>query len=490
MGNSRTYILAIDQGTSSTKAIVFDVNGEVIAKGVASLTTNYLSNGFVEQDPYDIIESVKAACVDCLQNIDISLLVSIGISNQRETFVLWDEKGSPVIPAIVWACKRSVSICETLISQKEMIHEKTGLPLDPYFSATKLLWCIKEDPVLHQRIRNGEIYFGTIDTWLLYNLSNGQSYATDYTNACRTMFFNIHSLTWDQTLLKQWDLIGLHFPEVRYSAASFGSTDLFSMLDRQVPISAMMGDSHASLFGEVCFNEGDTKMTMGTGCSLLMNIGRKPKNSQNGLVTTIGYSTKDAIVYAWEGAIVSCGSMLEWLQHNMKLIDDVKKSDQIAFLIVKDTSLFLVPAFSGLGTPFWKMNAKASIHGMDFSTTPAHLIKATLESICFQIKAVIDAMEKDLGQTIGQIAMHGGLSKNQFIQSVLSNMIHASLCVQDNLDISSAGVAFMSGLQEGYYTSMDQIKQIVSVKHIDKSKLGINYSVKYSHWKQLIDDII
>jgi glycerol kinase len=402
---------------------------------------------------------------------------------------LWDQNGNAVTPAIVWACKRSISICGAMHDQAEMVQSKTGLPLDPYFSATKLLWCLQEDPALQQRVNNGEIYFGTVDTWLLYHLTEGKSFATDYTNACRTMLFNIHSLTWDESLLQTWNLNGLHLPKVQYSASSFGSTDLLGVLGKEVPVSAIMGDSHAALFGEVCFNVGDTKMTMGTGSSLLMNIGKKPKSSQNGLVTTIGFSTNNEIVYAWEGAIVSCGSMMEWLKDSMHLIDDVKQSDQIAFGINEDVPLYLIPAFSGLGTPFWKMSAKASIHGMDFGTTPAHLIRATLESICFQVKAVIDAMEKDLGNPIGQIAMHGGLSKNTFVQSVVSNIINASLCIQQNADISSAGVAFMAGLQKGIFESLDQIKQVVQSERIEKRKLQFDYQAKYIYWKKLIDDL-
>ncbi len=484
---SKSYILAIDQGTSSTKAILFDEMGLVVKKATAKLKTAYFANGNVEQDPQDILDSVEEACVNCLEGVEHNKLVSIGISNQRETFVLWNKNGKPVHPAIVWACKRSTGICSEIKDQEIWLNEKTGLVLDPYFSGTKLLWLLRHNPVIAEQIALGQLYFGTIDTWLLYKLTNGKSYYTDHSNASRTLFFSLRELNWDKEILEKWNLHGLRLPEIKSSSNNFGKTDVFGLLKEEIPITAIIGDSHAAMFGEACFQKGDTKMTLGTGSSLLMHIGHEPLTSSEGLLTTIGWSTKDEVVYAWEGAIVACGSMIEWLK-SLHIISNAKETENMAMSVNEPSEVYLVPAFSGLGAPFWEMDRKASFHGLTFGTTNAHLVKATLESICFQIKAVIDAMESDLKSPIHQVSMHGGLSKNQFIREGLTQLLEASIKIQENSDISAQGAAFLAGLQSGIFKDLTALKTLLKQQLLDKTKESYPIQQKYKHWLELINN--
>ncbi|MAU72758.1 MAG: carbohydrate kinase [Pseudozobellia sp.] len=479
------YILAIDQGTSSTKAILFDGEGKVAKKAVADLHTDYFSDGRVEQDPYQILSSVEEACREVLKEIDAEHIESIGISNQRETFVLWNSEGVPIYPAVVWACKRSTALCEAMKHQEEWVKKKTGLIIDPYFSGSKLLWILENEPDAAKQIATGEIHFGTIDTWLLYNLTNGEEFLTDHTNASRTLFFNIHDLVWDAELLEKWHLQTLKFPVVKPSSAFYATTNIFGLLPNLIPIRAIIGDSHAAMFGEACMNQGDTKMTLGTGCSMLMHIGDRPQPSKEGLLNTIGWSTEDQVAYAWEGAIVACGSMMEWLR-SLKLLDDVTESEEMAMKATDTSEVLLVPAFSGLGAPFWQMDRKASFHGITFGTTDSDIVAATLETICFQIKAVVEAMESDLGQPISQIAMHGGLSKNKFIQQTLERLLQTNITMQENSDISAQGAAFLAGLSSGFFSDLRHIASLKSVQKLDCSQESVILDRKYSNWLNLI----
>lgn len=479
------HILAIDQGTSSTKALVFNQSGEVLQKSSANLSTNYQDNGFVEQKPEDIYQSVLQA----VKSLDLSNTFTLGISNQRETFLLWDKTGKPASPAIVWACKRSVSICQEMSTENSWINQKTGLIIDPYFSGTKLLWLIKNHPEIKKKIQAGELYFGTIDTWLLFKLSQGKAFKTDYTNASRTLFFNIHSLTWDMEILKKWGLENLQLPEILPSSAYFGETDFEGLIPHKIKIQAMVGDSHASLFGESCFEKGDTKITMGTGSSLLMNIGKNPLPSKNKLLTTIGWSTQTEIAYAWEGAIVSCGSMISWLKDSLNLFENAKDSANMAKHVENNGGVYLVPGFAGLGAPIWKMDRKASFVGLNFGTTKNHLVRATLEAIIFQIKDVLDAMEQDLEKNIEKISMHGGLSKNEFIQKYLPAFLLSKIEVQENEDISGLGAALLAGLSANIYPDLKSISSQIKKKDLAKDPSLKSYLTKeFIQWKKIIEE--
>ncbi|WP_035660587.1 FGGY family carbohydrate kinase [Flavobacterium seoulense] len=467
----KQYILAIDQGTSSTKTIFFDELGQAAAKGSVDLKTNYFDNGFVEQNPEDIYQNVLDSVNECLKDftqkgLAISNIVSCGISNQRETFILWDKNGKALAPAVVWACKRSIGVCNDLIAegQNDLIKEKTGLLLDPYFSGTKLLWLVQNDTELKKKIENGEVYFGTVDCWLLYKLTNGTHFKTDYTNASRTLLFNIHTLQWDAEILEKWGLSNLNLPQPCPSSHDFGIVNWgeISNLNESfsIPMTSMIGDSHAATFGEGCFEKGTAKVTLGTGSSIMMNIGNETVLSNSGMLTTICWSTEDRVDYALEGAIVSCGSTIEWLKNELQLFSSPAETEAMAKSIPDNAGVYLIPAFSGLGAPHWQMSRKASIEGMTFGTTKNHIVRAALESIPYQIKDVVEAMKKDMQAALKSISVNGGMTQNQFVIHFLADLLGIPLNKQRNPDVSALGAAYLSGLKSGVYSSIEQLSEI------------------------------
>lgn len=468
------YILAIDQGTSSTKSIIFDEKGDALAKGHADLHTNYFDNGFVEQNPENIYQNVLDSVSLCVQDFEnkgfnSDEIVSCGISNQRETFILWDKSGKALTPAIVWACKRSIEICQRLINegQNEIIRQKTGLIIDPYFSATKLLWLLENDADLKAKLDKGEVYFGTVDCWLLWKMTDGKSYKTDYTNAHRTLLFNIHTLEWDKEILKLWGLEKLNLPEVCPSSHDFGVIDnmvLKAPIGGLVAITAMIGDSHAATFGEGCFEAGTAKVTLGTGSSIMMNTGSKPVNSANGMLSTICWSTENRLDYALEGAIVACGSTIEWVKNELGFFKDVAETETMALAVNDNAGVYLIPAFSGLGAPHWQMSRKASIEGMTFGTSKNHIVRAALESIPYQIKDVISAMQKDMNGELKSISVNGGLTRNGFVIRFLTDLLALPLQKQSNPDVSALGAAYLAGLKSGIFESIEQLKKLNAEK--------------------------
>ena len=491
---THSFILAIDQGTSSTKSLVFDETGSAVAKGSEPLNTSYLDNGFVEQDAEDIYQNVLRSVEKCIKQfkekgLDEKSIAAIGISNQRETFVIWDKQGNPLHPAIVWQCKRSVQVCDELKQNglSNTVHAKTGLLIDPYFSATKLIWLCRNHSTIQTTVRKGGAFFGTIDTWLLYKLTNGRAYATDYTNASRTLFFNLHSLQWDTELIEQFGLTGINLPELRSSSALFGTTTVNKILSEAIPVTAMIGDSHAAAFGEGCFEKGTAKATLGTGCSILMNIGSKPVSSANGMVTTICWSTDNRVDYALEGVIVSCGATIEWLKNEMKLFRDSKETEPMANAVADNGGVYLVPAFSGLGSPHWQMERRASISGISFGTTKNHIVRAALESIPYQIADVIAAMEKDAGLTLKELMTDGGITANRFLVQYLANLLNKRVTTIGMADVSALGAAYLAGLKVGVFKSIDQLKELNKERvcyHPDKDKDSVNKS--YAGWQTAI----
>ncbi|TDD93484.1 FGGY family carbohydrate kinase [Flavobacterium cellulosilyticum] len=496
----KKYILAIDQGTSSTKTILFDELGQATAKGCVDLKTNYFDNGFVEQNPEDIFQNVIDSVKECLNDFkqkgfNTSAIISCGISNQRETFILWDKNGKALSPAVVWACKRSISICGDLIAkgQNDFIKQKTGLLLDPYFSGTKLLWLVENDNELKEKIINGEVYFGTIDCWLLYKLTNGTQFKTDYTNASRTLLFNIHTLKWDTEILATWGLLNLNLPEPCASSYNFGAFDLEEILkdgnQHSIPITSLIGDSHAATFGEGCFEKGTAKVTLGTGSSIMMNIGDKAVLSNSGMLTTICWSIEGRVDYALEGAIVSCGSTIEWLKNELELFSKPSDTEAMANAITDNAGVYLIPAFSGLGAPHWQMSRKASIEGMTFGTTKNHIVRAALESIPYQIKDVVEAMEKDMQATLKSISVNGGLTQNKFVIHFLSDLLGIPLNKQRNPDVSALGAAYLSGLKSGVYKSIEQLSAI-NKKQTEQVFTNANNElvrIGYRGWKDKIN---
>lgn len=487
-------ILAIDQGTSGTKTIIFDEHGQALAKATVPLKTFYLDNGHVEQDPAEIYGNVCAAVNKCVETFvrnggDVNNIAGSGISNQRETFVLWNKEGIPLYNAVVWQCKRSVDVCERLKREglQQSINAKTGLLIDPYFSGTKLVWLYENDERVRNAINRGEAFFGTVDTWLLYKFTGGKKYLTDYTNASRTLFFNLVTLTWDRELLDIFGLSKLNLPECRPSSSFFGETDFGGILGRPVTVSAMIGDSHAAAFGEGCYSPGTAKATMGTGCSIIMNTGNKIKYSGNGMVTTVCWSTEDIIQYALEGVIVTCGASIEWLKNELGLLADSSQTELMAISIADNNGVYLVPAFSGLGAPYWDMSRKASITGLTFSAGKNHIVRAALESIPYQIKDVIEAMEADTGIQLQQLMVDGGISSNNFVVQLLADLLNKPVVNIGMADVSALGAAYLAGLQKKIYNSLEDLVQLNAGKKIKMPANNAKAREWYEGWKVAIE---
>jgi len=462
------YILAIDQDTGGTKAIVFDENARIIARGVSKLQSQYPQPGFVEQDPEAIYQSVLNAvrkCIDIFQrtvSIELDKIKVCGISNQRETILLWDKSGLPLYNAIVRECKRSVDICNTIKGAKleEEIIARTGLVVDPYFSGTKIKWLYENVESVRAAIDKGDAFCGTVDAWLLYKLTNGKSYFTDYTNASRTLFFNIKKLQWDNVLLRKFGLKSLNLPEVKPSAFDFGGATFEGLFSKPVKIMAMIGDSHAAAFGERCYEAGDAKITLGAGSSILMNTGDKRVQSENGLVTTICWSLPDRIDYALEGVIVTAGAAIQWLRDQLGIITHAMESEKMAASIPDNGGVYFVPALSGLGAPHWKMDGKAIISGLTFASDKNYIVRAALESIPYQIKDVITVMEEDSQIKLKELNADGGVASNNFVMQFIADLLKTNVRNVGIADVSALGAAYMAGLQSGLFKDLEALKEI------------------------------
>ncbi|MFD2164004.1 FGGY family carbohydrate kinase [Paradesertivirga mongoliensis] len=491
-----SLILAIDQGTSSTKTIVFDNKGAVLAKTTEALVTNYMESGWVEQDPDEIYKNVISSVEKCVAEFlsnggSLADIKTCGISNQRETFVVWDKAGNPLYPAIVWQCKRSIKVCSELKRRglEGMLKHKTGLIVDPYFSASKLIWLNENNAEVKNAISGGEAFFGTVDTWLLYKLTNGQKYLTDYSNASRTLLFNLHSLQWDLDIVETFGLTGINLPEPKPSAYNFGSSSFEGIFAEPLSISSMIGDSHAAAFGEGCFSPGTAKATLGTGCSVLKNIGPVSKSSESGMITTICWSTESRVDYALEGVIVSCGSVIEWLKNELALFSDSRQTELMANEVADNNGVYIVPAFSGLGAPYWDMTRKASIQGLTFDCTKNHIVRAALEAIAFQIKDVLDAMQADTGVQINQLMLNGGMTSNTFVLEFLADLLDCTVVNGKMPDVSALGAAYLAGLGIGIFGSIDDIKELHGQKPIIESgKYKANIQRYYQGWKAVIEE--
>lgn len=491
------YLLSIDQGTSGTKALIINTEGVVIAKGGSELYSSYPKEGFVEQDPEDIYRNVITAVKKCLESIpsleDAQKIRSCGISNQRETFLLWDRDGTPCSNAIVWQCKRSIDICGELLDREfgETITEKTGLIIDPYFSATKLLWLLRNDRQVAESASRGELLFGTVDTWLLYRLTGGKEYKTDYTNASRTLLFNIHTLTWDEELKNIFQAQNIRFPEVHRSADSFGSTDFNGLLEKPVPINAMIGDSHAAAFGERCFSAGSAKSTLGTGSSFLMNIGKKPIRSKNGMMSTICYADRTNIYYALEGIIVSCGSPIKWMKDNLGLIGTSSETEGLALEVEDAGGVKLIPAFSGMGAPYWKMNSRGAITGLTFGSDRRHIVRAALDAIAYQIKDIISAMEEDSSTRVTRLSFDGGITANGYVMQTIADLLGIPVRTIGIEDVSAVGAALLAGLGNGIWEDTDDIASLrISEKVIQPSADTEKQHAGYRAWRQEVLNVL
>lgn len=493
-----SYILSIDQGTSSTKTIIFDAELNVVVRAAEPLNSIYSAGGFVEQSPEEIYKTVIASVGQCIQKFqtegyDIEKLYVCGIANQRETLVIWDKDGRPLHNAVVWQCKRSIDICNRMMKEGlgEMIRSKTGLIIDPYFSGTKLIWLYENVANVREAIDAGKAYFGTIDTWLLFKLTKGQAYLTDYTNAARTLFFNLKSLRWDTELLEVFGLSRLNLPEPKPSSCFFGQTNFEGQLEGDINIGSMIGDSHAAAFGEGCFSPGTAKATMGTGCSILMNVGSSTKELEQGMVSTICWSMEGRVDYAAEGVIVSCGAIIEWLKNQLGLFLDSKETEQLAQVVPDNGGVYLIPAFSGLGAPYWQMDRKASIHGLTFDSTKNHVVRAALEAIAYQIKDIVSAMESDTGISIDKLMVNGGLTSNRFLLQQTADLLGKTLAGKGTLDITAQGAAMLAGLQARLYHDISHLQSLTRTQsEVAPNQNNKSIQESYIQWRSAIVESI
>lgn len=458
------YILALDQGTTSSRAIVFDKRGRVIAKGQNEFTQIYPQPGHVEHDPLELLYSQLRAAADAvrLSTVSPADIEAIGIANQRETTVVWDKlTGRPVYNAIVWQCRRTAPICEELaaLGLADVVVEKTGLVIDAYFSATKLKWILDNIPGARARARRGELLFGTIDTWLIWNLTGGV-HATDYSNAARTMLFDIDRLCWDEDLCRAMDIPSCMLPEPKPSSYVYGTVlpDIVGIEELSgIPIAGAAGDQQAALFGQACFDEGLAKNTYGTGCFLMMNTGCRPPRSQNRLLTTIAWGVGGKVEYALEGSVFNAGSIIKWLRDDLRLIESASECDRLSETVADTNGVYLVPAFTGLGAPYWDMYARGAMFGLTRGATRAHIARAALESIAYQVKDLVTAMEKDTGFTIKELRVDGGASVSDMMMRFQADILPARVDRPANIETTALGAAYLAGLAVGVYETKDEI---------------------------------
>ncbi|MBN2181562.1 MAG: glycerol kinase GlpK [Sedimentisphaerales bacterium] len=496
---SDNYILAIDQGTSGTKSVIFNSQGEIVAKASEPLKSSFPLPGYVEQDPLEIYQNVLGSLKACLKDFaaracgNIKDIACCGISNQRETFVLWDSSGNPLSNAIVWQCKRSVEICNRLkdTDLENQVTERTGLIIDPYFSGTKLIWLYENDAMIKAAVDDGRAYFGTIDAWLLFKLTKGECYFTDHTNASRTLLFNINDLQWDKYLLERFGVQNINLPQVQSSSYKYGQTDFEGLLPDKISVSAMVGDSHAAAFGEGCFWPGMAKATMGTGSSILLNTGSERIQSNRGMVATICWSIPDRVDYALEGIIVTCGATINWLRDRLGLFAESRQTEQMAVSVEDNHGVYLVPAFSGLGAPHWKMDARAAILGLTFGCDKNHVVRAALESIPYQIKDVIAAMETDSKIKLKELRVDGGITANTFIMQFLADLLHTNVVNIGLEEVSALGAAYLAGLQGGIFKDIEQLAKLnLGKKQFSPGTDSESVFAFYEGWKKAVQTLV
>lgn len=449
------YILALDQGTTSSRAIVFDERGETKTKAQAEFAQIYPRDGWVEHDPSEIYSSQMAVATEALARFGLNKdeVTAIGITNQRETTVVWEKSsGRPIYNAIVWQCRRTAARCDALkvAGLAETVYEKTGLPIDAYFSATKLEWILDNVAGARERAQRGELLFGTVDTYLMWKFSAGAIFATDYTNASRTMLFNIHTLDWDDELLKLFGIPRRMLPEVRPSGSLFGYTDA-AVFGARVPIAGVAGDQQAALFGQKCFDKGMSKNTFGTGCFLLMNTGDVPIKSAHGLITTLVADTKDKPAYALEGSVFIGGAVVQWLRDSMRFIRTAAETEDYATRVPDSLGVYIVPAFVGLGAPYWDPYARGTVTGVTRGTTKEHFVRAALESIAYQVNDVLAAMENDCGVRVKKLAVDGGASANDFLMQFTADITGAEVARPSTVETTALGAAYLAGLTAGVF---------------------------------------
>lgn len=458
----KKYILALDQGTSSSRAIVFDQQGQTKAVAQKEFTQIFPKPGWVEHNPMEIWSSQASVIAEAITSIDINGLdiAAIGITNQRETTIVWDaETGDPVYNAIVWQDRRTSEYCDMLKAQglTDTIRSKTGLIIDAYFSATKIRWILENVPGAREKAEQGKLRFGTVDTWLIWMLTRGEVHVTDVSNASRTMVYNIHDLCWDKELLELFGIPESMMPQVKSSSEVYGHTKT-TLFAHEVPIAGIAGDQQAALFGQMCTEPGAVKNTYGTGCFLLMNSGEKPITSSNNLLTTIAWKIGDKVNYALEGSIFVAGSVVQWLRDGLGIIKSSSEVEELAASVEDNGGVYFVPALTGLGAPYWDQYAKGCLYGISRGTTAAHIARAALEGIAFQTMDIVNAMQKDAGISLAELKVDGGASRNNLLMQFQADILGTSVIRPQVTETTALGAAYLAGLAVGYWESIDHIK--------------------------------
>lgn len=486
------YILALDQGTTSSRAIIFDKEQNIYGIEQKEFKQIYPKEGWVEHDPMDIWASQYGVLQEVLakSNIQPEQISAIGITNQRETVIVWDKQsGEPVYNAIVWQCRRTADICEKLKSDgfDEYIKENTGLLIDAYFSATKVKWILDNVEDAREKADKGDLLFGTVDTWLLWKLTNGRVHVTDYTNASRTMLFNIKELKWDKKILEKLNIPISMLPEVKSSSEIYGYVNLGGKDNIKVPIAGIAGDQQAALFGQAAFNKGDAKNTYGTGCFLLMNTGDELVESKNGLLTTIAIGLNGKVNYALEGSVFMGGAIIQWLRDEMGMLTDAQDSEYFAKKVKNNGGVYVVPAFVGLGAPYWDMYARGSIFGLTRGSNKNHIIRAALESIAYQVRDLINAMEEDSGCKINTLKVDGGASKNKLLMQFQSDITNIEVCKPIITETTALGAAYLAGLAVGYFNGIEDISKRWYVGEKYEPKMDSkSRETLYNGWKKAV----
>ena len=482
------YIISLDQGTTSSRAILINDQGALVGIEQMEFEQIFPKPGWVEHSPMEILNSQIKVFEDLIVNNNISLdsIISLGITNQRETIVLWDkDSGKPLYNAIVWQDKRTTNICEKIKKDdlEKYIKENTGLVVDSYFSATKIKWIIDNVDGVKNKIKKNKVLAGTIDSWLIYNLTSFQSHVTDYTNASRTMIYNIKTLSWDDKILNYLDISKSILPKVLPSSSEFGT---FEYKGIKLPIRGVAGDQQAALFGQACFDNGMVKNTYGTGCFLLMNTGKNMNSSSNGLLTTIACSTSNSVNYALEGSVFIAGAAIQWLRDSLKLIKNASETEKIANSIDELKDIYVVPAFAGLGAPYWDMYSRGAIFGLSRDTGRKHIIKATLESLAYQTKDIIDVMEKDSNLKLKSLKVDGGACKNNYLMQFQSNLINSEVLRPKIIESTAMGAGYLAGISSSLWDK----DKIVSNQKIDKKfnpKIdSIKRNILYKGWEKAV----
>jgi len=491
---SKEVIVALDQGTTSSRAIVFNKNGEIQSIAQKEFKQHFPQSGWVEHDPKDLWSTQIAVLSEVIAKAKIQSknIKAIGITNQRETTIVWDKKtGDPIYNAIVWQDRRTAEYCQSLIKagHDEVIREKTGLRIDSYFSATKIHWILENVKGARQKAEKGELAFGTVDSWLVWNLTDGATFITDVTNASRTMLMNLHTLEWDDDLLKIFDIPKSMLPEIKSSSEVYGET-AGQILQAQIPIAGIAGDQQAALFGQLCVQKGMVKNTYGTGCFLLMNIGEKPILSKNNLVTSVGWKIGDSVQYVLEGSVFIAGAVVQWLRDGLGIIKKSADIEKLSASVEDNNGVYIVPAFAGIGAPYWNADARGTIVGLSRGSTAGHLARASLESIAFQTYDIIKAMEIDAKLKIEELRVDGGAANNDFLMQFQANLLDNHVIRPKITETTAQGAAYLAGLAVGFWESIEEIQEKQAVDKTFKSDPDFNSKDVYKNWQRAIKTTI